>query len=222
MVALVRKFHAEAKPPAPGAIQRIQWHNITLDVPQGVYGPREDSFLLAGAVKKFARGRVLDMGTGSGISGIAAAKREGVKEVVCADISEAALRAARANAKTNGAAKKIKFTKSDLFSSFGPGEKFDTIAFNPPYLPTEPGEKKFSDSHAWDGGKTGRKIIDKFLAQFPAHLAPGGTLLLLSSSLSGDEKTLRTLKQMGFAAETVSSESFFFEKISVVKAQKAE
>ena len=210
-----KNFYSEAKPPAPAT---IEWQGIALRVPQGVYGPREDSFLLAGAVKKFARGRVLDMGTGSGIVGIAAAKRKGVKEVVCADISETALRAARANAKTNGVAKKIKITKSDLFSAVR--GRFDTIAFNPPYLPTEPGEKRFADSHTWDGGKTGRRIIDKFLAQFSARLAPGGTLLLLSSSLSGDGKTLKALKQKGFAAKTVSSESFFFEKISVVKAEK--
>jgi len=213
-----KDFYSEAKPPAPGATQFVQWQGITLQVPQGVYGPREDSFLLASAVKKFARGRVLDIGTGSGIAGIAAAKHKGVKEVVCADISEKALGAARANAKMNGVAKKIKFTKSDLFSTVR--GKFDTIAFNPPYLPTEPGEKRFADSHTWDGGKTGRRIIDRFLAQFPAHLAPGGTLLFLSSSLSGDGKTLRALKRMGFAAKTVSSESFFFEKISVVKAEK--
>ena len=210
-----KNFYSEAKPPVPDT---VKWHGIALGVPEGVYGPREDSFLLAEAVKKFAKGRVLDMGTGSGIVGIAAAKKKGAGEVVCADVSEAALRAARANAKKNGVAKKIKFKKSDLFSAVR--GRFDTIVFNPPYLPTEPDEKKFSDSHTWDGGKTGRRIIDRFLAQFPAHLAPGGTLLFLSSSLSGDDKTLRALKRMGFAAETVSSESFFFEKISVVKAEK--
>ena len=32
----------------------------------GLYEPREDSFLLSGVVKRFCRGKVLDMGTGTG------------------------------------------------------------------------------------------------------------------------------------------------------------
>jgi pyruvate dehydrogenase E1 component alpha subunit len=41
----------------------------------GVYEPREDSLLLEKYVKKFAKGIVLDIGTGSGIQAKAAAER---------------------------------------------------------------------------------------------------------------------------------------------------
>ncbi|MCS7186520.1 MAG: 50S ribosomal protein L11 methyltransferase [Armatimonadetes bacterium] len=57
--------------------------------------------------------RVLDVGTGSGILAIAAAKL-GAKEVIATDIDDAALEAAKENAKRNEVEGKIKFVKSDL------------------------------------------------------------------------------------------------------------
>ena len=94
------------------------------------YEPREDSELLAKYVKKFAFGNVLDMGTGSGIQAITAAKKKSVKSVVAADIQEEVIE----NNKNNIKNKKIKFIVSDLFSNIK-NKKFDTIIFNPPYLP---------------------------------------------------------------------------------------
>ncbi len=57
--------------------------------------------------------RVLDVGTGSGILAIAAAKL-GAAEVIATDIDDAALEAAKENAERNGVLAKIKFVKSDL------------------------------------------------------------------------------------------------------------
>ncbi len=57
--------------------------------------------------------RVLDVGTGSGILAIAAAKL-GAGEIVAADVDDAALEAAGENARRNGVAKRIRFVKSDL------------------------------------------------------------------------------------------------------------
>lgn len=56
---------------------------------------------------------VLDVGTGSGILAIASAKL-GAASVVATDIDDAALEAAKENAKRNGVEGKIKFVKSDL------------------------------------------------------------------------------------------------------------
>ena len=46
-----------------------------------MYEPREDSEFLAGFVKEYARGSVLDMGTGSGIQAKTAKENENVTEV---------------------------------------------------------------------------------------------------------------------------------------------
>lgn len=56
---------------------------------------------------------VLDVGTGSGILAIAAAKL-GAGEIVATDIDDAALEAARENAQRNGVAERIRLVKSDL------------------------------------------------------------------------------------------------------------
>jgi len=209
------ELFAEPKPSVPCT---VAWRGLEFIVPRGVYSPHEDSFLLAEAVEEFAKGAVLDLGTGCGIQGIVAARKKLVNRVTAADASENALEAARMNAEKNGVAGKISFIKTNVFSAVK--EKFDTIAFNPPYLPTEPGEKRFPDAIAWDGGADGRRVVDEFLDGFEDHLAPCGVLLLLSSSISGHRKTLEKLKARAFAVEVVGEKRFFFEKIAVIKAER--
>lgn len=148
-----------------------------------VYSPAEDSYLLAEHVEKLVAGRVLDIGTGSGIQAVTAAKKREVTEVVAVDINPGALFVAAERAKREGVNEKIHFIESDLFSSVK--GRFDWILFNPPYLPSE-GE--LSDP-TWDGGPTGVEVIERFLADAPAFLAPEGFMLLLYSSeteLKGD------------------------------------
>ncbi|MDP3640695.1 MAG: methyltransferase, partial [Nanoarchaeota archaeon] len=103
-----------------------------------VYEPAEDSFLLQRWVKEHALGRVLDMGTGSGIQAFAAAASPRVREVLAVDIDKETIAQLRQKiAKEKIAAKKIKALQSDLFEHIA--GKFDTILFNPPYLPQDPG-----------------------------------------------------------------------------------
>ena len=51
-----------------------------------IYEPREDSYLLAQQVKKFAKGKVLDIGTGSGIQAETATKNGA--DVLAVDIDK--------------------------------------------------------------------------------------------------------------------------------------
>lgn len=71
--------------------------------------------------------RVLDVGTGSGILAIAAAKL-GASEVIATDIDDAALEAAQENAERNGVAEKINFVKSDLLRQVR--GQFDIVVSN--------------------------------------------------------------------------------------------
>ncbi|MCX6643403.1 MAG: class I SAM-dependent methyltransferase, partial [Candidatus Bathyarchaeota archaeon] len=77
----------------------------------------------------------MDMGTGSGIQAVAAAKKIEVTEVTAVDINSTALEAAKRMAKKNGVSCKIRFIESNLFNSIE--DKYDWIIFNAPYLPTE-------------------------------------------------------------------------------------
>ena len=181
-----------------------------------VYIPREDSLLLEHAVERFAFGRLLDVGTGSGIQAIAAARKSEVSSVVAVDINPEALKLAESNAATAGVANKISFKRSDLFSAIS-REKFDTIAFNPPYLPED--EEKVGDV-ALESGKSGREITDSFLAEFEKHLTQAGVLLLLQSTTCDWKKTRRILEKKGFRVEIAGRERFFFEEIVVLKAMR--
>ncbi len=205
---------------------QMKWNGLQITTDSEVYEPQEDSFLLAKAARKFASGSVLDLGCGTGIVGITAAKNTKTGKVTFADISEKAVSLAAHNVHQNKVGKPVEFVTSDLFSKIR--GKFDTLCFNPPYLPTEREEKLEGKlNKAFDGGKDGRKILDRFLREFETRLKPGGVLLLLNSSvsakdgLSGNRITREKLEKKGFTVEQVASERFFFEELVVLKALKA-
>ena len=200
---------------------RISFRGRRLSVSGNVYLPCDDSFLLAKAVASRSRGDVLDMGTGSGIQGIAAAGK--AKSVLFADISPEAVECARKNAEISGATAKCRcrFVETDLFEAIPEAEKFDLIIFNPPYLPTKPGERaKGAINSAWDGGRNGRKVIDPFLGRFGARLKEGGILLYLDCQLSGTRETKKTLGEAGFRFRTVARKRAGNERLSVLLAWK--
>ncbi|NYZ77883.1 tRNA (adenine(22)-N(1))-methyltransferase TrmK [Candidatus Micrarchaeota archaeon] len=199
-------------------------HGFRLYIPKNVYEPREDSLLLAKAVEDHARGLVLDIGTGSGLQALVAARKPGVTQVIATDVNEFALQTAEANARENRVAHKISFKKSDLFEKLREAnyaKAFDTIVFNPPYLPTGEGEKLRGEINAaFDGGVTGRDVIDAFLKEFDSFLRPNGVLLMAHSSLANNKATLSALKKKGFDANVVGREKFFFEELIALKAAK--
>ena len=73
---------------------------------------------------------VLDMGTGSGIAAIAAARRGA--RVVAVDISTEAVRCARINVLLNRVDDRVEIRCGDLFEPVQ-GERFDLVLFNPPF-----------------------------------------------------------------------------------------
>lgn len=208
-------------------MKQTEFQDISIKTHAKVYEPREDSFLLAEAVAKNSAGDFLEMGTGTGLTAIAAAKNSAVNSVTAADINPYALALAKENAANNGVSKeRIKFIKSNLFSSLG-SSKFDCIAFNPPYLPAEEDSTEKFLRNSWEGGKNGRLVLDRFLAGVGRYLKPKGVLLLLNSSLSsseevedGNKETLDRLHKLGFATQVVAKQDFFFEHLIVIKATK--
>jgi len=173
-----------------------------------IYTPREDSFLLEREVRKYAKGKVfLDLGAGSGIQA-KAAKSAKAKTILCVDINKEALK----ELKQQG----FKIKKSNLFSNIK--EKFDLIAFNPPYLPEDKREDKESKIIT-TGGKRGDEIIIKFLKQAKKHLNKNGIILLVISSLTPKDKILKTLGKNSQKYEIIASEKFFFETLEVWKIE---
>ncbi len=192
------------------------YKNIELAVLQGVFEPSEDSLLLADCLKKSdAKGKIaLDMGCGSGLQGINAFLL-GAKKVFFADIDGNAVANARQNAKALGFSKIASFKKTNLFSALK-GKRFDLIVFNPPYVDSGV-QKKWLDT---DGGKKGREVLDAFLKQAKKHLGKNGLLFFVQSSLNGEQKTKKILKEAGFEFEVVAQKRLFFEELVVFRAEK--
>ncbi|MGC8537434.1 MAG: HemK2/MTQ2 family protein methyltransferase [Candidatus Micrarchaeia archaeon] len=182
---------------------------IKIEACKGVYMPREDSYLLASAAEKYASGRVLDLGTGSGINGIVAAKKG--CDVTFADVNSIALSCARHNAELNSV--KGEFVNTNLFSNIS--KKYNTILFNPPYLHSKPLQKiKNADGEdiAVNGGADGRELIDSFLNTYRDYVLPSHTVLLVESSLNRYEEDVKM-----HHAEIIGTKPFMFETIVVLK-----
>ncbi len=177
--------------------------DIAITTDKGIYGPREDSELLAEAVEKYAFGKALDLGTGTGIQGIVAALKG--CEVTFADINANAVANARKNALQNNV--KGTFVVSDMFANIS--GKFNTIMFNPPYLESENVGGKDQDLA---GGHQGRVWIDMFLSEYKSHVLEDHVVLLLESSENKYEQDVVKLK-----ADIVAKSHYFFEDLVVLK-----
>jgi release factor glutamine methyltransferase len=171
--------------------------------PPGVFEPRSDAWLLAAALREegLAPGAtVLDLCTGSGVVAVAAA-RLGLR-VTAVDVSRRAVLAARVNARLNGV--RVRARRGDLFAAV-PGERFDAVVANPPYLPGGPEElPERGEQRAWEGGRDGRRLLDRILAGAPTALAPDGVLLVVHSSLCGERETLTRLNEAELEARVAA------------------
>ncbi|MBI4345041.1 MAG: methyltransferase [Euryarchaeota archaeon] len=192
----------------------VRYRGYELEIAPGVYTPREDSLLLADQLQVPKGARVLDLGTGCGIQGIVASARAG--RVLAADINPGAVRCAEENARLNGV-ENMTVVEGDLFD--GIEGRFDLIAFNPPYLPTEPWEPRDMASGAWDGGMDGREVVDRFLEDVVDHLSGDGSILLVQSSLNDPPRTVNSLREQALKVRIVAERAFFFERLYLLEAR---
>jgi methylase of polypeptide subunit release factors len=159
--------------------------------------------------------RVADVGTGSGILALAAA-RAGAAKVVGLDINPNAAFAVSENARRNGLAEKVEGLCSDLLAAVPPDTVFDVILSSPPSFPGEPLDLA---DRAWHAGPEYRDISLLF-EQASQRLAPGGKMYLLLSSDS-DLALLHDLSaRAGFAAEKVAERSIFLESFPLYELSK--
>jgi release factor glutamine methyltransferase len=175
-----------------------------------IYAPREDSYLLQKKIQHYARGRVLDMGTGSGIQAGEAAKLPQVRQVVAVDVNEDAIQQL-----AEKKVKKITPIVSDLFASVS--GQFDCIIFNPPYLPQD----KNSDDPALYGGKHGWEISARFFQELSKHLTSNGNVLFLFSSLTNKQKIDEILEHNLFDYSKLATKKLYFETLYVYLIKKS-
>lgn len=129
---------------------------------------------------------IVELCTGSGAVAVALAAEIPNARVVATDISWRALRVARANAERHGMGGRITFLRGNLWHALNghaPAGSADLVVANPPYIPTGElatlmPEVQWEPRLAVDGGGDGLQVIREIVATSPAHIRPGGFLLL--------------------------------------------
>jgi release factor glutamine methyltransferase len=147
--------------------------------------------LISNFKSEIANGRIVDVGTGSGVIALSLAAGFPGAEIVAGDISEDALTLARENAERLGLANRVRFLKSNLLENVR--GVFDLIAANLPYISTQ--QRQTLSREVWHdpkvalfAGARGDELLRELIAQAPSRLLPGG-LLALEIGI-GQEETL--------------------------------
>lgn len=166
----------------------------------GVYRPQADTWLLAEVIAGLvipSRARTLDLCTGTGVQAIALARKRAAS-VLAVDVSRRALASARLNALVRRL--RIRLRCGDLTTALAEGP-FDVVVANPPYVPSP--EPPTRGGRAWDSGKDGRAVLDPLCENADALLAPGGTLLVVQSAMSGVDRTRQLMTARGLRTSVV-------------------
>jgi len=199
-VAQIRRWHerAYAEELVEGAAARtFDYLGAVIVVPPEVMPITRMSHLLGEAVVAEARTgqRVLDMGTGSGVNAVLAA-RQGA-QVVAVDINPRAVEATAANVERNGVAALVEVRHSDVFSHVEGA--FDLIVFDPPFRwfrPRDLVETAMTDERY--------QALTRFFRQARRHLSPDGRMLIFFGT-SGDLGYLQRLaNDEGFSTEVLA------------------
>jgi len=160
--------------------------------------------------------RVVDVGTGSGILALAAA-RAGAANVVALDINPNAACTASENAQANGLGGRVTAVCSNLLSALAPQPTFDVILSSPPSFPGEPLDLA---DRAWHAGPHYRDIAALF-EQARERLAPGGRCYVLLSSDSDLEYLGWLMERARFRARVVEERSILVESFILYELRPA-
>jgi len=184
-----------------------EFYGREFKITKDVLSPRPETEMLVDEVLKFKRGnpkvRILELGTGSGaiiISILAEIMSDSIS-ATATDISDAALKIARENAKTYNLLDHIEFIQGSWFEPVT--GQYDIIISNPPYITNstlknlQPEVIQFDPGLALNGGEDGLEAYRSIIFNAKDHLSELGKILF---EIGFDQATsvLELLKQVGF------------------------
>jgi release factor glutamine methyltransferase len=186
---LVRR-RAEGAPVAY-LVGRREFYSLSFRVTPEVLIPRPETEFLVVRLLDLAKlqtpagetWEIADVGAGSGVIAVCAAKRLENSRVTAVDISPAALKVAQTNAAEHSVGERIEFVESDLFSAVPAGRRFDFIVSNPPYVAEremaglQRDVRDYEPHLALVAGPRGTEVIERLIPQAAERLVPGGWLL---------------------------------------------
>ncbi|MFI4868098.1 MAG: methyltransferase [Steroidobacterales bacterium] len=150
---------------------------------------------------------VLDMGTGSGVCALFAARH--ARHVAAVDINPAAVRCARINTMIHRCEDRIEVLHGDLFAPLT-GRRFDVVLFNPPFLHGVPRDDA---DRAWRS----TDVAERFASGLRDHLTPSGFALVLLSNYGGAREFVGQFRRGGFAIAVVAERDFVNERLAILK-----
>ena len=145
---------------------------------------------------------LLELGTGSGIIAITLALEAPDTEVHAVERSPEALAVAQQNANTLGA-HRIHWHAGSWWQALASPRRFDLIVSNPPYIAAndhhlQQGDLRFEPPQALAAGPDGLDDLRIIIGGAPAHLTPGGWLLL-EHGYDQEAPVQALLRDAGFA-----------------------
>ncbi len=191
------------------SVERIR--DTSLVVLPGVFNPRQmrTGTFFSSLLDESTTGQrdVLDLGTGSGVCALFAARH--ARHVVAIDITAAAVRCARINAQLLQLENRVEVLQGDLFAPVT-DRRFDLVLFNPPFLRGEPRDD-------YDRAWRSTDLPERFAAQLASRLKPGGSALVLLSSFGGSSDFLSALLARGFGVSAHATRRYFNETVTVFR-----
>jgi len=175
---LERRLEAE---PVAYILGRCEFYGIDLAVTREVLIPRGDSECVVEAALGVcpAKGRVLDLGTGSGALLLAMLSQRAGLSGTGIDASAGALEVARGNGEALGLAARARFLRRDWTHSGWAADlgRFDCVIANPPYVETaaqlDRAVKDYEPAAALFAGEDGLDAYRKLIPQLPGLMTSG-------------------------------------------------
>ncbi|MCS7306641.1 MAG: peptide chain release factor N(5)-glutamine methyltransferase [Thermoguttaceae bacterium] len=177
--------------PVAYLLGRKEFYSLRFHVTPDVLIPRPETELLVVALLDLAKSvaaagplSICDVGTGSGVLAICAAKFLPTARIWAVDQSPKALDVARLNCQEHGVADRVQLVKGDLLDWAPPELRFHFILSNPPYVSEAEWEqlapeiRDYEPRDALVAGPTGTEVIARLATQAAKHLHPGGWLLV--------------------------------------------
>jgi release factor glutamine methyltransferase len=183
---LVRR-RAEGTPVAY-LVGRREFYSLAFRVTPDVLIPRPETEFVVMRLLDLAdpsdrQWTIADLGTGSGVIAVCAAKWLPTSQVLAIDISPQALAVAKANADDHQVSDRVEFVESDLFAGVSPERTFDFVVSNPPYVMEDEltglnrDVRDYEPRGALVAGAKGTETIARLVQQAAERLKPGGWLL---------------------------------------------
>jgi methylase of polypeptide subunit release factors len=183
-------------------MQTITWKGrlgpMELTASDSTFLPSTISQLMANVLEVRAGDIVIDVGCGTGVLGIIAAKL-GAGKVYSVDASPDVVEVGTANATTHGVADRMQFFHGDLFSPIPEGVTADVIIGDVSGIPDDLAADSGWFPSKTGGGPRGSELPIRMLEQAKRFLAEGGRLFLPTGSLQ-DERAILDAARSAFTS----------------------